>query len=121
MCSLRDFEIDRQEEELPDETIKNNLRILKGNLKRSKSQYAKILRKRLNPQNFHGVIHLRVRFLVVRWRWLSNYRKKVRVFHGMNKIIHFCEIKIMFKMYILLGTGKIHASASPFSNQINMQ
>ena len=35
MCSLRDFEIDRQEEELPDETIKNNLRILKGNLKRS--------------------------------------------------------------------------------------
>jgi len=45
MCSLRDFEIDRQEEELPDETIKNNLRILKGNLKRSKSRYAKILRK----------------------------------------------------------------------------
>ncbi len=45
MCSLRDFEIDRQEEELSDETIKNNLRILKGNLKRSKSQYAKILQK----------------------------------------------------------------------------
>ncbi|RGB37043.1 hypothetical protein C1646_666476 [Rhizophagus diaphanus] len=45
MCSLRDFEIDRQEEELPDETIKNNLRILKGNLKRSKSRYAKILRE----------------------------------------------------------------------------
>ncbi|POG67953.1 hypothetical protein GLOIN_2v1800021 [Rhizophagus irregularis DAOM 181602=DAOM 197198] len=34
-----------KEEELPDETIKNNLRILKGNLKRSKSRYAKILRK----------------------------------------------------------------------------
>ena len=33
MCSLRDFEIDRQEEELPDKTIKNNLQILKGNLK----------------------------------------------------------------------------------------
>ena len=45
MCSLQDFEIDRQEEELPDETIKNNLRILKGNLKRSKSRYAKILQK----------------------------------------------------------------------------
>ncbi|RGB22743.1 hypothetical protein C1646_775619 [Rhizophagus diaphanus] len=45
MCSLRDFEIDRQEEELPIETIENNLRILKGNLKRSKSRYAKILRK----------------------------------------------------------------------------
>ncbi|CAB4381587.1 unnamed protein product [Rhizophagus irregularis] len=37
MYSLRDFEIDRQEEELPIETIENNLRILKGNLKRSKS------------------------------------------------------------------------------------
>jgi hypothetical protein len=47
MCSLRDFEIDRQEEELPIETIENNLRILKGNLKRSKSRYAKILRKNI--------------------------------------------------------------------------
>src|SRR5213078_1111846 len=52
MCSLRDFEIDRQEEELSDETIKNNLRILKGNLKRSKSRYAKILRKSIGKVKF---------------------------------------------------------------------
>lgn len=56
MCSLRDFEIDRQEEELPIETIKNNLRILKGNLKRSKSQYAKILQKSIDKVKFSELL-----------------------------------------------------------------
>ncbi|CAG8446556.1 10837_t:CDS:10 [Acaulospora colombiana] len=45
VCSLRDFEVAGQEEDLPTEKIENNLRILKGNLKKSKARYAKSLRK----------------------------------------------------------------------------
>ncbi|CAG8595614.1 12936_t:CDS:2 [Ambispora gerdemannii] len=45
MCSLRDFEVTREEEELSTETIENNLRLVKGNLKKSKARYAKPLRK----------------------------------------------------------------------------
>ncbi|CAH1769155.1 12349_t:CDS:2, partial [Entrophospora sp. SA101] len=47
VCSLRDFEIAEQEKELPSNVIENNLRILKGNLKKSKAEYAKALRKKV--------------------------------------------------------------------------
>ncbi|CAG8635826.1 8552_t:CDS:2, partial [Paraglomus occultum] len=36
MCSLRDFEVTREEEELSTETIENNLRLLKGTLKKAR-------------------------------------------------------------------------------------
>ena len=51
MCSLRDFEVARREEELTIEIIEKNLRILKGDLKKSKARYANILRKRLGNVN----------------------------------------------------------------------
>ncbi|CAJ0845007.1 13516_t:CDS:2 [Entrophospora sp. SA101] len=51
VCSLRDFEVARREEELTIETIEKNLRILKGDLKKSKARYANILRKRLGNVN----------------------------------------------------------------------
>ncbi|CAJ0746827.1 526_t:CDS:1, partial [Entrophospora sp. SA101] len=35
------------EKELPSNVIENNLRILKGNLKKSKAEYAKALRKKV--------------------------------------------------------------------------
>jgi len=115
MCSLQDFEIDRQEEELPDETIKNNLRILKGNLKRSKSRYAKILRKSVG----------KVKSSELSWRdplasqVLSSEMEMVKQlpeeeyesFMVRKKISQFIEQKIMFEM-ILLGTGEIYASVS---------
>ncbi|CAG8540142.1 4239_t:CDS:2 [Ambispora leptoticha] len=43
--SLRDFEVAGQEKDLPTEKIENNLRILKGNLKKSKARYIKSLQK----------------------------------------------------------------------------
>ena len=51
MCSLQDFKVARQEEELTIETIEKNLQTLKGDLKKIKAQYANILRKRLGNVN----------------------------------------------------------------------
>jgi len=42
VCSLRDFEIAEQEKELPAKMIENNLRILKGNLKKAKHNTPKL-------------------------------------------------------------------------------